>query len=86
MGKLKSKFNQLKSIVKEVVKKQPLIDQEINNIEVTADVLTPKKEITLLLRYNKMKAEKEHWEEKYNTLLSDLQAMKKLEKQIKSRI
>jgi len=88
MKKIISKFNfnQVLSIVQEHLKKKPLVDAEKTITKVPTDILTPKKEITLLLRYKKMKAEKEHWEEKYNSLLSDLQAMKKLEKQIKSRI
>lgn len=85
MKKLKSKFNQLKSIIKEAVKKQPLVDQEIDNIEVTAEILNSKEAISLI-NYDKMKAQKEHWENKYNSLLYDLQSMKKIEKQIKSRL
>lgn len=89
MKKLKSKFNQLKTnvkeAIKEAVKKKILVDQE-DNIEVTNEVLITKKVTNQLLKYENVSKEKEYWRGKYNSLLSDLQAAKRIDKQIKSRL
>ena len=81
MKKLKSKFNQLKSIVKEAVKKQPLINKE--NTSIDTDKLTAN-EIKNIVAINSIKAEKDMWKNQYLSLIKTLKEKEKIDKLIKS--
>ena len=82
MEKFKSKFNQLKSIVKETIKKQPLVDQE-NSID--TDKLTAN-EVNYVIRIDKIEAEKDLWKNQYLSLIENLKEKEKIDKLIKSRL
>lgn len=83
MEKLKSKFNQLKLIVKEAVKKQPLVDQE--SISIDTDKLTAN-EINFVITINKIKAEKDMWENNYLSLYNTMKEKERIDKLIKSML
>lgn len=84
MKKLKSKFNQLKSIIKEAVKKQPLVDQEIDNIEVTAGVLYTNNHLEV--RCKLLEKEVDYWQKKHFNLAYHLSEKERINKAIKSLI
>ena len=73
MEKLKSKFNQLKLIVKEALKKQPLVDQE--NTSIDTDILTAN-EINSIVTIDKIKAERDMWKNQYLSLYNTLKEKK----------